>query len=106
HRYSNDNFEAALQELSAGAQIRATAKKYNIPYSTLQEHNSAQVSRRGAERSTHFTDMEESYLVKAVTVLQQWGEPVTSRQLIQIATYYAQQLAKHKSFQCGKPGVE
>ncbi|CAF1343292.1 unnamed protein product, partial [Didymodactylos carnosus] len=71
HRYSNDNFEAALQELSAGAQIRATANRYNIPYLTLQEHNSVQVSRRGAGRSTHFTEMEESYLVKAVTVLQQ-----------------------------------
>ncbi|CAF4704584.1 unnamed protein product, partial [Didymodactylos carnosus] len=69
-RYSEEDFHSALQEISNEINIHSIAKKYNIPYSTLYVHHFSQVAHRGAGRSTHFTDMEETYLVSAATILQ------------------------------------
>ncbi|CAF0991282.1 unnamed protein product [Didymodactylos carnosus] len=68
-RYSNEDFQLALKEISEGSDIRATAKKYNISKSTLHLHHSSQASH-GVGRATHFTELEEIYLVSAATVLQ------------------------------------
>ncbi|CAF1338070.1 unnamed protein product [Didymodactylos carnosus] len=70
-RYSNEDFQNALVEISKRNNIRAAARKYNIPYATLQIHYSSQADHRGAGRPTHFTDLEEKFLVGAVTVLQE-----------------------------------
>ncbi|CAF1590847.1 unnamed protein product [Didymodactylos carnosus] len=105
-RYSNEDFQNALVEITRSNNIRAAARKYNIPYTTLQIHYFAQGNHRGAGQPTHFTDLEEMFLVGAVTVLQEWGEPITTKQRIQMATYYAQELGKDKIFKIGKPTVE
>ncbi|CAF1507961.1 unnamed protein product [Didymodactylos carnosus] len=68
--YSDNDLTAALQEVSFEANIRVTSKKFNIPYTALQKHHTAQVWYKGPGRATHFTDLEETYLVGAVTVLQ------------------------------------
>ncbi|CAF1374563.1 unnamed protein product [Didymodactylos carnosus] len=105
-RYSTDDFEAALREISNGIDIRAVGRKYNTPLSTLQLHNASQAAHLGAGRSTHFTDIEEDYLVNAVTVLQGWNEPITPKELVKIATYYAEELGKYKTFKNGQPTME
>ncbi|CAF1402456.1 unnamed protein product [Didymodactylos carnosus] len=105
-RYSEEDFHSALKEISNEINIHSIAKKYNIPYSTLYVHHFSQVAHRGAGRSTHFTDMEETYLVSAATISQEWGEPLTPEDLVQMAAYYAQEFGKEKSFQGGRPTIE
>ncbi|CAF4434030.1 unnamed protein product, partial [Didymodactylos carnosus] len=61
---------------------------------------------KGPGRATHFTDLEGTYLVGAVTVLQEWGEPVTTRDFLNIAKYYAIELGKNKTFLNGQPTLE
>ncbi|CAF1244805.1 unnamed protein product [Didymodactylos carnosus] len=98
-------FNLHSKENTEGNNIRATAKKYNIPKSALHSHHFSQTSH-GAEHTTHFTELQEIYLVSAAPVLQEWGEPVTPKELIKMATHYAQELGKDMSFQNGKPGNE
>ncbi|CAF1124198.1 unnamed protein product [Didymodactylos carnosus] len=105
-RYLKDYFEAALREISNGSDIRAVGRKYNIPFSTLQLHNVSQAVHLGTGRSTHFTDIEETYLVNIVAVLQGWGEPITPKELVKIATSYAKELGKYKTFKNGQPTIE
>ncbi|CAF4480538.1 unnamed protein product [Didymodactylos carnosus] len=89
-RYLKDYFEAALREISNGSDIRAVGRKYNIPFSTLQLHNVSQAVHLGTGRSTHFTDIEETYLVNIVAVLQ--------LKLLH--------LGKYKTFKNGQPTIE
>ncbi|CAF1554616.1 unnamed protein product [Didymodactylos carnosus] len=103
-RYSNDDFQAALKEISEVSTIHAAAKKYKIPYSTLQLHSNSPPTHRYAGRPTRFTDLEETFLVGAATVLQEWGAPITSAELIKMATCFGEDL--RKTFLRGKPTRE
>ncbi|CAF1180622.1 unnamed protein product [Didymodactylos carnosus] len=92
-RHSNENFQNALVEKTTVFVLRSEN-------TTLQIHYSSQADLRDAGRLTHSTDLEEMLLISAITVLQEWGEAITIKQLIKMVTYYVQELGKNWKTNC------
>ena len=67
---------AALDDIENGKgklSLRATAKKYGVPYTTLNDHVSRKYTRIGAGRPTVLTAAEEEEIVYCCQVLQEIG---------------------------------
>jgi hypothetical protein len=62
------------QEKSGKASVRAIAKEFNVPRSTLQDHRDGKLARNQAhEQLMHLTKVEERGLVHWITMLTQRG---------------------------------
>lgn len=92
----------ALDEIHQGRSVYATAKKYNIPLSTLRRKRDSDQPNKKSGPPTVLTAEEEAGIVKWMFCLNDQGFPVTKNTLIRSVA----QLVKNRDnpFTDGKPG--
>jgi len=59
-----------MEAIRNGVSIREAGKKFQVPFTTLCSHASAQVTYEHGGRPTKFSKVEEHHLVQAVLALQ------------------------------------
>lgn len=86
-KYTEEKFERAMAAICAGLSIRGAAKRYGVPYTTLNDRYS---KRRGEQlgRSTELSREEEEYLVERIILLANWGFPLSKKDLTLIIKNY------------------
>ena len=73
--YTNDHLHAAVAEVKNGKKIRATAKKYNIPYTTLNDKVNGRVpiSRQKSGPSSYLSSSQEDRLASYLITMTKIG---------------------------------
>jgi hypothetical protein len=86
--YEEKDIEQAIAEARMGHSLNQTAKKYNVPYTTLRNRyvGANKSSKRG--RKPIFTKEEKEDLVRIINDMAEWGVPIRDREIKQIAKYY------------------
>ena len=69
-KYTDQDFNLALQLVDNGSSIREASNTYHVPYTTLNSHVNNLVLYDQVGRPTKFTHEEEGYLEQAALVLQ------------------------------------
>lgn len=69
-KYSDRNFQLAIEYVDAGYSIRESSRRYAVPYSTLNAHVNDEITHDRAGRPTKFNKEEEDHLEKAALLLQ------------------------------------
>ncbi len=80
--YSNEKLKEAVEEVKAGASLRATAKKYGIPHTTLQDYKKSKYAHDPHPNSA-LTPAEEEALLSFIFWMADHGFPVT-RSLVKV----------------------
>ena len=102
-KYSNDNLQLALTEISNGMAIKKASKLYNIPRTTLRHKKNNQHSKpMGAP--TVLTAEEEGRIVQWIIDLGKMGFPVTKEQLLFSVSKLITATGRVTHFKDGKPG--
>jgi hypothetical protein len=57
--YSQEALYSALEEIKLGSSLRAAAKKYNVPVTTLHDHKSGKVAPGAKKRQRSITSSYE-----------------------------------------------
>ena len=78
--YSEEDVQAAVQEMKAGMSARAASERYGIPRSTLLDR-CAGVHSAKQGRPTVLKEEEEAVIVEMLLLLGEWGFPFTSEDL-------------------------
>ncbi|CAF4033684.1 unnamed protein product, partial [Rotaria sp. Silwood2] len=92
-----------LESVASGCSIRDAANTFNVPYTTLNSHVNTLVLYEEVGRPTKFTKLEEEYLEQAALILQEWGQPLTIDEFLNLAKQYAASLNKSQLFPSGAP---
>ena len=80
-KYGAEQLEAALKDAKSGkSSLRSAARKYSVPFSTLQEHSS-KGTRRPYGGQTVLSTGEEATLAKCVAICADWGFPLQKSDL-------------------------
>lgn len=69
-KYSESDFQSAIESIQNGYSIRETAEKFSIPYTTLNLHANCEIVHKHAGRPTKFSEDEEDNLEQAAVLLQ------------------------------------
>ena len=99
--------EAKSVVIDRGEPLRKTAKKYNIPKSTLQrwcKTDGGGPSHVGSGRKTTLTAEDEKYLIEAITYAGDLGWPLDSEQICDIVEQYVSTTGMNTVFKNGRPG--
>ncbi len=75
-QYSNEKLKEAVEEVKAGASLRATANKYGIPHTTLQDYKKQKYVHNPHPNSA-LTPGEEEALLSFIFWMADHGFPVT-----------------------------
>jgi hypothetical protein len=78
--YSEEDVQAAVQEMKAGMSARAASERYGIPRSTLLDR-CAGVHSAKQGRPTVLKEEEAAVIVEMLLLLGEWGFPFTSEDL-------------------------
>lgn len=81
-QYSKEMLEKAVEEVKAGASLRATGKKYSIPHTTLQDYKKKKYSHNPHPNSA-LTPAEEEALISFIFWMADHGFPIT-RSLVKV----------------------
>ena len=81
-KYSLEDFQAAIDEIRAGASIGATAKKWGIPKQTLHDNKNKE-RLRAPHPGRALTEEEEEGFVQFILWMADHGFPLT-RSLIKV----------------------
>ncbi|KAK9976532.1 hypothetical protein ABG768_021737 [Culter alburnus] len=81
-QYTREKLEKAVEEVKAGESLRATAKKYNIPHTTLQDYKKNKYSHNPHPNSA-LTPSEEEALISFMFWMADHGFPLT-RSLVKV----------------------
>ena len=102
--YTKNNLRSALEELKTGVSIRATAKKYRIPWSTLHNRASEKYKQVGKGGPTVLTNTEEKQIVLTCMTLGEIGFGIT-RDLVEVVLFeYIEKEQIPNPFPTGIPG--
>jgi hypothetical protein len=69
-KYNESNFQLALESVEKGCSIRAAAKDFSVPYTTLNSHVNNGILYDRVGRPTKFSEEEENYLEQTALLLQ------------------------------------
>jgi len=69
-KYSDNKLKLAIEAVANGCSIRAAAKDFSIPYTTLNSHSNSLVLYNDAGRPPKFSTEEETCLEQAALTLQ------------------------------------
>lgn len=81
-QYSKEKLNEAVEEVKAGASLRETAKKFGIPYTTLQDYKKTKYVHNPHPNSA-LTPGEEEALLSFIFWMADHGFPVT-RSLVKV----------------------
>lgn len=107
--YTKENLSIAIGEVKSGIRsLRMAAKKYSIPYSTLQCHLTG---RRGVKsetggRPTALKKKDEEKLVHYLKSLEKSGFGLSRKELLEVVQQYVLKNKIPTPFKNGKPGKD
>lgn len=103
-QYTTQDIENALKAVREGLSLRGAAKKYNIPFTTLQsKHSGKYPVKTRSGPSPIFTEEEEQELVNYILRLSQQGFPITKDQLLDTVQDLVTKLEKKTPFVNNRP---
>ena len=105
NRWSDSQLKAALCDIHAGKSgVRAAARKYCIPHSTLYDHLSGKSKKRYGGPPTVLTPEEEKEITTSCIVLQEFGFPLTKETVGVIVSDLLKDTRRETPFTNGLPG--
>lgn len=104
-KYSEDDIVKAIDEISAGAKVRETCRKYGIPHSTIINKIKLRhpVQRRMGP-PTILTPNEETLLKTWILAMAKKGFPVNKEMVIDTVKHIMESDARPNPFKDNKPG--
>jgi len=69
-KYSESNFQLAIESVEKGSSIRDAAKQFFVPFTTLNAHINHEILYSRSGRPTKFNQEEENNLEQAAILLQ------------------------------------
>jgi DDE superfamily endonuclease/Tc5 transposase DNA-binding domain len=83
----NDNIYCALEDIYDGLSIRGSARKWNVPESTLRYRENHRLNvHENNFRSRRLSELQEETLVNWILQEEEAGKPLTQRQIAKNAT--------------------
>ena len=104
--YTQEMVQNALEEVSRGMSVRAAAKMFNIPHSTLQDHVTGKSSKVGAGAPTVLSYSEEQEIVITCQVLSEMGFGITRELIAVVISDYIREQGISTPFANGMPGKD
>ena len=105
--WSDVQLEAAVVDVKAGkAGVRAAARKYGIPRSSLHDHLSGKTSKRHRGHQTVLTAMVEKEIVTACIIFQEFGFPLMKELVGAIVRDHLEHIGQASPLTNGIPGRE
>ncbi|KAL1277156.1 hypothetical protein QQF64_023829 [Cirrhinus molitorella] len=95
-KYSKEVLREAVEEVKAGASLRATAKKFGIPHTTLQDYKKNKYAHKPHPNSA-LMPAEEEALVSFIFWMADHGFPVTRSLVKVLATGIIKESGRHDS---------
>ena len=80
-QWTNEQMYAAITTVERGAKVRAVARNFDIPASTLADHVNGRILHRKKGPPTVFTQSEEKALEEYILKMQEYGYPLSIDQL-------------------------
>ena len=104
--YMQESLETAVEEVSRGMSVRAAARMFSIPRTTLQDHVSGKSSKVGAGAPTVLSYCEEQEIVLTCQVLSEMGFGVTRELIGVVISDYIRENSIATPFANGMPGKD
>lgn len=104
--YSKEDLAAAIEDVKGGTvSLNSSAKKYNIPKSTLSEHlNNKHTLAHG--RPTRLTREEENEIAQTCLMFSEWGYGLGKKEVMSVIHDYLKVKKKTYLFPNGIPGED
>lgn len=107
NRWTDEQLSAAMEAAkSKKLSVRAAARMYGIPATTLSDHLRGKSTKRYGGPSTVLTHDEEKEIVIACQSLQKFGFPMTTQIVGKIVHDYISSTKRPHRFSDGTPGPD
>ena len=104
-RWTKEDMEKAITEAKSTKNIKSSANKYSIPYTTLRDHMSGRVSGENSRgHPTVLTAEEETEIVDACIIFAEWGFGLGRKEVEGIVGNYLKCTKKKNPFKDTIPG--